>query len=297
LNPTYFDKVAYPSAVTPGDANSFPRRSRVPREALEDSISGVISGWRAIRPDLNVEPIAITARLARLNTTLSPKLESVFERFGIRGADFAVLATLVRLGDARVSQRRLAGELGLSPGTVSVRLDRLSRRGLVQREGDPNDRRGAVLSLTRAGRELFEECAPGHLANAQAQLEGLTKRQRDQLGELLGKLLGTLEDPEPDDRLLSELGMLVDSPPVAIERRRSVGLPPIAGLLVRHVEPASPAATDGIRPGDLLTTANGRPLRSRQDLHLALIQSRDRGKMLVLEVTRGAERMRVTLSA
>jgi DNA-binding MarR family transcriptional regulator len=254
----------------------------------------VISGWHATRPDLNVEPIAVTARIARLNAALGPRLESVFERFGIRGADFAVVATLERLGDVRVSQRRLASELGLTPGTVSVRLDRLVRRRLVQRDGDPTDGRGALVMLTKAGRELFEACAPEHLANARALLEGLTERERDQLGELLGTLLHTLEGPDADDPLLAKLGMLVDSAPAAIEQRRSVGLPALAGLLVRHVEPGGPAAAGGIRPGDLLRTVNGRPLRSRHDLHRALPRSRS---VLTLELTRGAEPIRVQVGS
>lgn len=283
--------------MTPAGASSFPRRSGQQREAIEDSIGRVISGWHATRPDLHVGPIAITSRVARLNATLGPKLESVFDRFGLRGADFAVIATLVRLGDVQVSQKKLASELGLSPGTISIRVERLARRGLVERDTDPTDGRGALLSLTPAARDRFEACAPEHLANAQALLEGLTEREREQLGELLGKLLYTLEDPEPDDRLESELGLLVDAAPVAMEQRRAVGLPPVAGLLVRHVEPLSPAATSGIRPGDLLRTADGRPLRSRQDLHLVLSRSYRGGKGLALEITRGAESMRFTLSS
>jgi DNA-binding MarR family transcriptional regulator len=186
--------------MTPADAASF-RQGRSPRrrgqEESGDSVSRVIAGWRSTRPDLSVEPIAITARLARLQSTLSPRLEDVFERFGIRGADFAVLATLVRLAGTRVSQRRLGLELGLSPGTISLRVDRLARRGLLHRDADPEDGRGALLSPTEAGRELFESCAPEHLANARALLAGLSERERGQLGILLGKLLYTLERPEP----------------------------------------------------------------------------------------------------
>jgi DNA-binding MarR family transcriptional regulator len=256
----------------------------------------VIAGWEAARPDLSVEAIAITARLPRLTAILCPRLESVFERFGIRGADFAVIGTLVRLGGVPVTQRRLGRELGLSAGTVSLRLDRLERRGLVQRDDDPDDGRAAAVSVTRTGMELFEACAPEHLANAQALLEGLDERERDQLGKLLGKLLYTLEEPEPRDRLEPELGLLVDDAPIALEQRTAVGLAPLAGLLVRHVAPSGPAAASGIRPGDLLTVANGRSLRSRHDLQLALSQSRRRGQALALEITRGAEALRLVVS-
>jgi DNA-binding MarR family transcriptional regulator len=264
---------------------------------IEDSIARVIAGWRATRPELEVEPIAITARLARLQAVLSPRLELVFARYGVRGADFAVIATLVRLATESVSQRRLASELGLSAGTVSLRIDRLVQRGLAERRPDPDDGRGARVSLTDRGGELFEACAPEHLANAHELLAGLSEPERDQLGQLLSKLLYTLEDPDPHDSLAEDLGLVVDDAPVALEQRRAVGLPPLTGLLVRHVDPTGPAAAGGIRPGDLLTAANRRPLRNRHDLHLALNQSRAQRRAISLEATRGAEPLRLRLTA
>jgi DNA-binding MarR family transcriptional regulator len=256
----------------------------------------VIAGWRATRPELEVEPIAIIARVARLQAIIGPQLETVFGRFGLRGADFAVIATLVRLGQQGVSQRRLASELGLSAGTISVRIDRLVRGGLVERRPDPHDRRGAAISLTSQGRELFEACAPEHLTNAHDLLAGLGEQDREQLARLLGTLLYTLEDAAPDDELGLDLGLVIDGPPAALERRRAVGLPPEPGLLVRHVHPGGPAATSGVRAGDLLKTANQRPLRNRRDLQVALDQARSRHRRLALEITRGAKPLRLRLT-
>ena len=284
-------------AMTPPHAGSFQAFYMDEEALIEDSIARVIAGWRATRPDLRVEPIAVIARLARLQALMAPRLEAVFGRFGLHSADFAVLATLVRLAGDGVSQRHLDSELGLSAGTVSIRVDRLVRRGLADRQADPDDGRGTLISLTGSGRELFEACAPEHLANAQELLAGLTEAERDELGALLGKLLYTLEDAEPDGGLAPTLGLVVDGAPVALERRRAVGLPPLAGLLVRHVDPAGPAAASGIRPGDLLTVADGRPLRSAHDLELAVRQSRGRRRTMALEITRGAEPLRVRLPA
>jgi DNA-binding MarR family transcriptional regulator len=283
--------------MTPPRAGTFQAVHAAEEALIEDSIARVIAGWRATRPELPVQPIAVIARLARLQAQLAPRLEAVFARFGLHSADFAVLATLVRVTGDGVSQRRLASELGLSAGTVSLRVDRLARRGLADRQADPDDGRGTLISLTNAGRELFEACAPEHLANAQGLLAGLTEDERDGLGRLLGKLLYTLEDGDPDSSLAPQLGLVVDGAPVALERRRAVGLPPIAGLLVRHVDPAGLAAASGIRPGDLLTSADRRPLRSPHDLELAVLRSRGRQRAVSLEVTRGAEPLRVRLSA
>jgi DNA-binding MarR family transcriptional regulator len=263
---------------------------------IEDSITRVLAGWGATRPELDVEAIAVTARLARIQAELSPRLEGVFARFGLRGADFAGLATLVRLGRDGVSQKRLAAELGLSAGTVSLRIDRLVRNGLAVRRADPGDGRGALVSLTDHGRALFEACAPEHLTNARELLAGLSERERDQLALLLSKLLYTLEAAAPDESDAQELGLRLDAAPAALERRRSVGLPPLVGLLVRHVDPSGVGAAGGIRAGDLLTKAGRRPLRSRHDLTLALNDARRRNRRLALEVTRGNESMRILLS-
>lgn len=283
--------------MTPPTARTFQAVAADEEALIEDSIARVIDGWRTTRPELPVEPIAVIARLARLQAQLAPRLEAVFARFGLHSADFAVLATLVRLAGDGVSQRRLGSELGLSAGTVSLRVDRLVGRGLADRQADPDDGRGTLISLTDSGRELFEACAPEHLANAEGLLAGLTESDRSDLGRLLGKLLYTLEDTDPDGGLARALGLVVDGAPVALERRRAVGLPPVAGLLVRHVEPAGVAAASGIRAGDLLTAADRRPLRTPHDLELAVLQSRGRRRAVSLELTRGVELIRVRLIA
>jgi DNA-binding MarR family transcriptional regulator len=286
----------YPPDMTPRRSASFQAHHHESDAVIEDSVARVIAGWQATRPELEIEPIAITARLARLQAVLSPRLETVFARYGIRGADFALIATLVRLDVGSISQRRFASELGVSAGTVSLRIDRLVQRGLAERRPDPDDGRGALVSLTDSGRELFEACAPEHLANAHDLLAGLSQPERDQLGQLLGKLLYTLEDPGPSDSLAANLGLVVDDASVALEQRRAVGLSPVTGLLVRHVDPTGPAAAGGLRPGDLLTAANHRPLRNRHDLHLAVTQSRRRRRAISLEATRGAEPLRFRLT-
>lgn len=163
-----------------------------------DPIARVLQGWRTERPDLDVAPIAITARLSRLRQALGGRLDAVFAEHGLSGADFAVLATIVRTGGEPLSQRRLGTELNLTPGTISVRVDRLVRDGLVERVPDPADGRGQLVGLTDAGRQRFEACAPEHLANARRLTSGITRDEFDQLATLLGKLLTSLDDEAGD---------------------------------------------------------------------------------------------------
>ena len=77
---------------------------------------------------------------------------------------------------------------------------------------------------------------------------------------------------------------------VAPRLRRSVGLDERHGVLVRVVDDDGPAAAAGIRAGDLLVAAEGRPLTTADDLHEVLGTLGDRAA-LRLDVVRGAEEL------
>jgi serine protease Do len=75
--------------------------------------------------------------------------------------------------------------------------------------------------------------------------------------------------------------------------RESVGLTPVAALLVRGVEEDGPAAAAGIRTGDVLLRAGERDLRSVASLYAAMDEA---DGALGLSVLRGTERRAVTVA-
>src|SRR5918911_2215788 len=157
---------------------------------LKDHVDWVIEEWEKERPDLDVAPIAVITRLERLQSYLRAEVATVFERFGLTGPSFAVIATLRRAGKPyQLSQRALMDALQLTGGTISVRIDRLERDGLVERVADPHDQRGVLVRLTEVGERLFDQVAPLHLANEDRLLSALNTEQREQLAALLRILL------------------------------------------------------------------------------------------------------------
>jgi S1-C subfamily serine protease len=84
------------------------------------------------------------------------------------------------------------------------------------------------------------------------------------------------------------LGVGLAPAEVARQLRASVGLSDQEGLLVRTVEPASPAARAGVKVGDLVTRAGEREIRSVDDLHQSLDEARE-PRSLTLHLVRGAE--------
>jgi serine protease Do len=86
------------------------------------------------------------------------------------------------------------------------------------------------------------------------------------------------------------LGVALAPPRAARRLRAAVGLPERDGLLVRAVEPDSPAAAAGLEPGDLLVAAGERPLQGYDELFDAL----EAGGELTLTVVRGTDEREVT---
>lgn len=96
-----------------------------------------------------------------------------------------------------------------------------------------------------------------------------------------------------ESRERPRMGIAVAPAHVARRLRRSVGLPERAGVLVRGVEPGSPADAAGIREGDLIVAAGEVPTADVDDLHEAL----GAGLPLAVTLVRGSDEHTVTVSA
>lgn len=271
-----------------------PHPTAGPRGA-EDSIDRVRDHWAVVRPDLDMAPMAVVARLARVRAHIDAELESVYAPHGLTGPAFLALVTLRRLDQpGGVSQRQLADELALTAGTVSVRVDRLVAAGLATRRPDPDDRRGARVALTAAGHRLFDAVAPEHLAREVELLAALDGGQQAQLADLLRTLLLSFEGSAPPEGVPARLGLRLAPAHVAIAMRRAVGLPDAWGLLVREVDPTGAGAAAGLRVGDVIVKADGRELRAAATLYAALAEALPSGR-LRLEVVRASSTRRVTV--
>ena len=109
---------------------------------------------------------------------------------GLEPGWYDVLATLRRSGPPyRLRPSEFTGALMLTSSGTTKRLDRLEQAGLVARTPDPHDRRGTLITLTAAGRELVDAASEAHLANEHRLLAPLSDAERHRLADLLRKLL------------------------------------------------------------------------------------------------------------
>lgn len=246
------------------------RRKAAPVAGLEDHVDRLVREWSTVRPDLDVAPIAVVYRVTRLAAEWNNEIDRVFAKAKITNTDFAVLANLRRAGPPfQLSQRQIMNALRLTSGTISLRIDKLVDRKLVERQPDPGDARASMVTLTAAGSDLFDTVAPEHLANESRLVAALSTDEQEILGRLLKTLLIEIEQP-PSDRPDHRLGMILAPAAVGQHRRAAVGLPMQPGLLVEEVVGNGPAANAGVQAGDLLVASADTPVRSLTCLERAL---------------------------
>jgi MarR family 2-MHQ and catechol resistance regulon transcriptional repressor len=92
---------------------------------------------------------------------------------GLGDSDFRVLDVLLHKGPMPVNA--IGPKVDLNPGSVSVAVDRLYKKGLVSRVESESDRRVRTVSLTEKGRRVFvpifrqhQTCISGCLARGAA---------------------------------------------------------------------------------------------------------------------------------
>ena len=166
-----------------------------------DYIEGMIAAWRRERPGLDLSGMAVVARLLRVAHRFDEAQGEFFSALGLKPGWLDVLAALRRAGAPyRLTPTRLSEEALISTAGMTNRLDRLEQAGLIDRLPDPDDRRGVLVELTDEGFELVDSAVDAHRGLSKRLLGALDARERDELDQLLAKLLVPLdrgESPAP----------------------------------------------------------------------------------------------------
>jgi MarR family 2-MHQ and catechol resistance regulon transcriptional repressor len=105
---------------------------------------------------------------------------------GLGDSDFRVLEVLLHKGPMPVNA--LGPKVDLNPGSVSVAVDRLYKKGLVSRVESESDRRVRTVSLTEKGRRVFVPIFRQHAALIKRAFHDVSPEEQRQLEEVLKKI-------------------------------------------------------------------------------------------------------------
>jgi MarR family 2-MHQ and catechol resistance regulon transcriptional repressor len=140
-------------------------------------------------------------KLMRATESLSARLNRFLSQAGLTVSQFGALEALYHLGP--LCQSALGEKILKSSGNITMVVDNLEKRRLVNRERGIADRRFVTVRLTEKGEGLIRELFPKHVKTMFSELAALTAGEQEELGRLckkLGKSCSEREGKEKEGR-------------------------------------------------------------------------------------------------
>lgn len=162
-----------------------------------DLIDRLRTDWQQQRPELDTSAMAVVGRLMMLGDVLKKQAGEALAPFDLGYTDLDVLATLRRSGAPyRLRPADLLRSVLIQSGSLTACLDRLQKKGWVERVANPEDRRSRSVQLTDPGRQLVDRAIEARFQKADRQVASLAPDERSDLERLLRKLLVSMNSGE-----------------------------------------------------------------------------------------------------
>ena len=220
---------------------------------------------------------------------LADELDEALGDHRLSRPSFLILDALEGAEGHTLGQRALLDHVRRTSGSLSVRLTRLERAGMVTRRPDPANRRSQTVTLTDRGLGLARAARPDYQRRCERLVAALPGGAAGPAAEGLREWIAFFE---PGESTAPRLGVAVATAAIARRMRAAVGLPDEAGLLVVRVDAAGAAEAAGLKRGDLIQTADGADVESLGDLDRVVHST---AGTVILGVLRGVEEREVVV--
>jgi DNA-binding MarR family transcriptional regulator len=161
---------------------------------IEKLIDETIQTWVEQRPDLDFASMSVSLKLTSVVRAVSYEIARQLEETGINLGEFDVLATLRRHGrGAKLTPKEIAAATFVTPSGLTSRLARLEKMGLITREADPSDGRGALIKITAAGKRLADQGIEIVVAIEDRFINELPTQMKKGLDQSMTRMIKTLD--------------------------------------------------------------------------------------------------------
>lgn len=162
------------------------KRVTAPRSGSTGHADPATTGAPPIADPPTATALKLWLTLARAYQAASELSRMDIAKHELSVAEFSVLEALYHKGPLLLGdvQRKAL----LSSGGITFLVDRLTERGLVERQECPNDRRARYAALTREGSALMRRVFPVHAEAMREAMSGLTASEQRAATALLKRL-------------------------------------------------------------------------------------------------------------
>ena len=126
-------------------------------------------------------------KLIRSAESLSAKINLELSEFDLTESQFGVLDALFHLGPMK--HKEIGKKILRSGGNITMVINNLERRELVQRKRGEKDKRQFIIHLTSKGKNKIQEVLPTIVKKIKKHFEVLNKEEKKELQRLC-KIVG-----------------------------------------------------------------------------------------------------------
>lgn len=129
-------------------------------------------------------------RIAKVRNSIKNEMEVALSPYELTTTQFVVLLKLCEKD--RMTQKDLAKETDYKQSALTLILDKLEAKGLVNRESKKNDRRAYLIAITKEGKELENVLIKLSLEVEKKVLQGISEKEKDTFIFMLDKIMENL---------------------------------------------------------------------------------------------------------
>lgn len=122
----------------------------------------------------------------KVSQAITENILKDIESHNLSRENFMILELLYSKGPHPV--QKISETFSIPSGSITYVVDKLEKKGLVERQPNPNDRRASNVVITEEGRALFDEIFPKHVATISENVSFITNEEKEQLITLLKKI-------------------------------------------------------------------------------------------------------------
>ena len=130
--------------------------------------------------------------LSRAHKAISESTNQFFQQNGLNPTEFAVLELLFHKG--RQPLQQIGNKILLASGSITYVVDKLEKRGYLNRVSCPADRRVTYAEISEEGAAFMRGIFPKHEQQLHEMMDVLTKEEKEMAIELLKKLGLSIKD-------------------------------------------------------------------------------------------------------
>ena len=130
--------------------------------------------------------------LSRAHKAITEQTNQFFQASGVNPTEFAVLELLYHKGKQPL--QKIGGKILLASGSITYVIDKLEKRGYIERVNCPSDRRVTYAEISEQGKEFMAQVFPEHEKKLHELTNVLSNEEKEQAIELMKKLGLSIKD-------------------------------------------------------------------------------------------------------